>query len=57
LYIPVGAGQRIAGRLTVVVDTGAGNGRRRPPMPPLDHLDIGFLDDVRAAGFDYNDST
>ena len=41
--------------LTVVVDTGAGNGRQRPHMPPLDHLDTGFLDDVRAAGFDYND--
>ena len=32
-----------------------GNGRQRPHMPPLDHLDTGFLDDVRAAGFDYND--
>jgi hypothetical protein len=41
--------------LTVVVDTGAGNDRQRPHMPPLDHLDTGFLDDVRAAGFDYND--
>jgi metallo-beta-lactamase superfamily protein len=38
-----------------VYHTGAGNGRRRPPMPALDHLDIGFLEDVRAAGFDYND--
>ena len=32
--------------------------RERPPAAPyasLDRLDTGFLDDVRAAGFDYND--
>ena len=43
------------GRAESSPDTGAGNGRQRPHMPPLDHLDTGFLDDVRAAGFDYND--
>jgi len=27
--------------LTVVVDTGVGNDRTRPQMPPLDHLNTG----------------
>ncbi|QLL08371.1 MBL fold metallo-hydrolase [Mycobacterium vicinigordonae] len=38
--------------LTVVVDTGVGNDRDRPHMPPLDHLDTGFLTALRAAGVD-----
>jgi glyoxylase-like metal-dependent hydrolase (beta-lactamase superfamily II) len=38
--------------LTVVVDTGVGNDRDRPHMPPLDHLSTSFLDDFTAAGFD-----
>lgn len=38
--------------LTVVVDTGIGNDRDRPHMPPLDHLSTSFLDDFVAAGFD-----
>lgn len=38
--------------LTVVVDTGVGNDRDRPHMPPLDHLSTSFLDDFAAAGFD-----
>jgi glyoxylase-like metal-dependent hydrolase (beta-lactamase superfamily II) len=36
--------------LTVVVDTGVGNDRERPHMPPLDHLNTGYLDALRAAG-------
>jgi glyoxylase-like metal-dependent hydrolase (beta-lactamase superfamily II) len=36
--------------LTVLVDTGAGNDRDRPAMPPLDHLDTDFLGSMRAAG-------
>ncbi len=36
--------------LTVVVDTGVGNDRERPHMPPLDHLKTGYLDALRAAG-------
>jgi glyoxylase-like metal-dependent hydrolase (beta-lactamase superfamily II) len=35
--------------LTVLVDTGAGNDRDRPAMPPIDHLDTDFLDALRAA--------
>jgi glyoxylase-like metal-dependent hydrolase (beta-lactamase superfamily II) len=38
--------------LTIVIDTGAGNDRDRPHMPPLDHLDTPFLDNMRAAGID-----
>jgi glyoxylase-like metal-dependent hydrolase (beta-lactamase superfamily II) len=38
--------------LTVVVDTGVGNDRERPHMPPLDHLNTGFLAALRAAGVD-----
>lgn len=41
--------------LTVVVDTGVGNDRDRPHMPPLDHLTTSFLDDFVAAGFDPSD--
>ncbi|WP_156687263.1 MBL fold metallo-hydrolase [Mycobacterium sp. Marseille-P9652] len=38
--------------LTVVVDTGVGNDRDRPHMPPLDHLNTDFLDGLAAAGVD-----
>jgi glyoxylase-like metal-dependent hydrolase (beta-lactamase superfamily II) len=40
--------------LTVVVDTGVGNDRQRPHMPPLDHLSTGFLAALRSAGIDRN---
>ncbi|OBG29991.1 MBL fold metallo-hydrolase [Mycobacterium sp. E3198] len=40
--------------LTVVVDTGVGNDRDRPHMPPLDHLDTGFLAALGSAGIDRN---
>lgn len=36
--------------LTVLVDTGAGNGREREAMPPLHHLDTDFLDVLAEAG-------
>ena len=36
--------------LTVLVDTGVGNDRDRPAMPPIDHLDTDFLDALRRAG-------
>jgi glyoxylase-like metal-dependent hydrolase (beta-lactamase superfamily II) len=36
--------------LTVVVDTGVGNDRDRPHMPPLDHLDTDYLDGLARAG-------
>ncbi len=38
--------------LTVVVDTGVGNDRERPHMPPLDHLNTGFLAALESAGVD-----
>jgi glyoxylase-like metal-dependent hydrolase (beta-lactamase superfamily II) len=38
--------------LVVVVDTGVGNDRDRPHMPPLDHLSTDFLAAFTAAGFD-----
>jgi glyoxylase-like metal-dependent hydrolase (beta-lactamase superfamily II) len=38
--------------LTVVVDTGVGNDRQRPHMPPLDHLNTGFLAALRSAGIE-----
>jgi glyoxylase-like metal-dependent hydrolase (beta-lactamase superfamily II) len=38
--------------LTVIVDTGVGNDRDRPHMPPLDHLNTGFLAALSAAGID-----
>ncbi|ORW97965.1 MBL fold metallo-hydrolase [Mycobacterium sp. IEC1808] len=40
--------------LTVVVDTGVGNDRERPHMPPLDHLNTGFLAALAAAAVDRN---
>jgi glyoxylase-like metal-dependent hydrolase (beta-lactamase superfamily II) len=40
--------------LSVVVDTGVGNDRERPHMPPLDHLSTGFLAALRSAGIDRN---
>ena len=40
--------------LRVVVDTGVGNDRPRPHMPPLDHLNTGFLAALQAAGIDRN---
>ena len=36
--------------LTVVVDTGVGNDRDRPAMPPLDHLNTDFLGALTRAG-------
>jgi glyoxylase-like metal-dependent hydrolase (beta-lactamase superfamily II) len=36
--------------LTVVVDTGVGNGRERPHMPPLDHLNTDYLEALARAG-------
>jgi glyoxylase-like metal-dependent hydrolase (beta-lactamase superfamily II) len=41
--------------LTVVVDTGVGNGRERPHMPPLDHLHTDYLDGLARAGVDPKD--
>ena len=38
--------------LTVIVDTGVGNDRQRPHMPPLDHLNTGFLAALQSAGVD-----
>jgi len=38
--------------LTVIVDTGVGNDRQRPHMPPLDHLNTAFLAALRSAGVD-----
>jgi glyoxylase-like metal-dependent hydrolase (beta-lactamase superfamily II) len=38
--------------LTVLVDTGAGNDRDRPAMPPLDHLNTDFLLTLRRVGVD-----
>ena len=38
--------------LTVVVDTGVGNDRSRPHMPPLDHLHTAFLAALQSAGID-----
>jgi len=43
--------------LTVVVDTGVGNGRDRPYMPPMHQLNTGFLDALGAAGVDHTDVT
>lgn len=40
--------------LTVVVDTGVGNDRVRPQLPPLDHLNTGYLAALQAAGVDRN---
>jgi glyoxylase-like metal-dependent hydrolase (beta-lactamase superfamily II) len=38
--------------LTVLVDTGAGNDRDRPAMPPLDHLNTDFLKSLQRTGVD-----
>lgn len=38
--------------LTVVVDTGVGNDRQRPHMPPLDQLDTAFLTAWESANID-----
>jgi glyoxylase-like metal-dependent hydrolase (beta-lactamase superfamily II) len=40
--------------LTVVVDTGVGNDRLRPHMPPLDHLNTEFLAALQEAGIERN---
>ena len=40
--------------LTVIVDTGVGNDRIRPHMPPLHNLNTGFLAALQAAGIDRN---
>jgi glyoxylase-like metal-dependent hydrolase (beta-lactamase superfamily II) len=40
--------------LTVIVDTGVGNDRQRPHMPPLDHLNTGFPAACESAGIDRN---
>ena len=36
--------------LTVLVDTGVGNDRDRPAMPPIDHLNTNFLGALQRAG-------
>ncbi|QEU97533.1 MBL fold metallo-hydrolase [Streptomyces kanamyceticus] len=36
--------------LTVLVDTGVGNGRVRPGVPPFEHLDTPYLDRLAATG-------
>ena len=41
--------------ITVVVDTGVGNDRDRPTMPPVHQLNTGFLDALHAAGIDAAD--
>ena len=38
--------------LTVLVDTGVGNDRDRPAMPPFDHLNTDFLGSLQSAGVD-----
>src|SRR6201988_4999854 len=38
--------------LTVLVDTGVGNDRNRPTMPPFDHLNTDFLGSLKRAGVD-----
>jgi glyoxylase-like metal-dependent hydrolase (beta-lactamase superfamily II) len=38
--------------LTILVDTGVGNDRHRPHMPPLDHLTTDFPGALRRAGVD-----
>jgi glyoxylase-like metal-dependent hydrolase (beta-lactamase superfamily II) len=37
-------------RHTIVIDTGVGNGKNRPFTPGFDHLDLPFLERLRAAG-------
>ncbi|MFI5611942.1 MBL fold metallo-hydrolase [Amycolatopsis sp. NPDC051903] len=46
-----------SGGETVLVDTGAGNGKARPEMPVFDHLDTDFLARLRAAGVAPDDVT
>ncbi|OBK24592.1 MBL fold metallo-hydrolase [Mycobacterium asiaticum] len=41
--------------LTVVVDTGVGNDRARPQLPPLDHLNTDYLAALQSAGIDRED--
>ncbi|MGY4871291.1 MBL fold metallo-hydrolase [Mycolicibacterium elephantis] len=41
--------------LTVLIDTGAGNGKSRPRMAVLDNLQTDFLQTLSAAGFDPGD--
>ena len=36
--------------LRILIDTGVGNGKRRPAIPVLDNLDTGFLAALEAAG-------
>jgi len=40
--------------LTVIVDTGVGNDRQRPHMPPLDRLNTGFPAACESTGIDRN---
>ncbi|MFZ1175954.1 MAG: MBL fold metallo-hydrolase [Mycobacterium sp.] len=40
--------------LIVIVDTGVGNDRQRPHMPPLDHLNTGFLAALQSEDIDRN---
>ena len=40
---------------TIVVDTGAGNGRNRPQIPQFDHLKTPFLENLRRAGVEPED--
>jgi glyoxylase-like metal-dependent hydrolase (beta-lactamase superfamily II) len=39
-----------SGGATILVDTGAGNGKTRPQMPSIDRLDTGFAASLAAAG-------
>lgn len=41
-----------SGGATILIDTGIGNAKIRPSVPPFDNLDTGFLDTLRAAGAD-----
>jgi glyoxylase-like metal-dependent hydrolase (beta-lactamase superfamily II) len=38
--------------LTILVDTGVGNDRDRPAMPPFDHLNTDFLSELQRVGVD-----
>lgn len=39
-----------SGGRTILVDTGIGNAKPRPSVPPFDHLDTAYLDDLAAMG-------
>ncbi|MEW2508089.1 MBL fold metallo-hydrolase [Amycolatopsis sp. NPDC047767] len=39
-----------SGGRTILVDTGIGNGKPRPGVPPFDHLDTGYLTNLAALG-------